>query len=102
MDFLTLFSHGPQNSFQCCIQHFKPIGLSKYKTNPVKSLENIVIQTILSPITPLAQVLYNFSCLTIVYPNLRFNSSSIKLLVPMSTNCRPPPHHTVLFRLNYS
>ena len=46
------------------------------------------------PITPLVQVLCQFSGLKIAYPNLAFNPYSLTFLVPMSANCRPPSYHT--------
>ena len=64
------FSYGFQNSFQCCIQYFKPIKSSPYKINPVDSPEYLVIHTLLNHITHLVQVMCKFSRLTIVYPNI--------------------------------
>ena len=54
------------------------------------------------PITPLVQVLFQLSSLTIAHHNLGFNSSYLTLLVPMSSSCRPTSHHTVFWILKYS
>ena len=96
MVFLALFSHGFQNSFQCCIQHFKPIESSTCQINPVDSSENFVLHNFLYHITPIVKVLCKFSSITMSYPNLGLNSYSTTLLVPMSENLRPTSHHTVL------
>ena len=50
MVLLTLFSYGFQNSFQCCIQNFKPIVSIIYQPNPVQSSEYIVPRTLMYPI----------------------------------------------------
>ena len=97
MVLLTLVPYLFQNSFQCFLQHFKTMKSSPYKLNPVNSSEHLALQTLLYPITPLVQVLYQLSSLTIVYSNLLFNSPSLTFLVPMSANCIPSSHHTVLW-----
>ena len=38
-----------------------------------------------------------FSSLSILYPNLLFILSSLTFLVSVSYDCKPPPHHTVLW-----
>ena len=63
--------------------------------------EHIVLQTLMYPITPLVKVFCQLSSLTIAYSNMGFNSFSLTLLVPISSSCRPPSHHTILCRLNY-
>ena len=64
--------------------------------------EYIGLQNILYTITTLVQVFCQLSSLTIEYPNIGFNVSSLKLLVPISFSCRPPPHHTILYKLHSS
>ena len=76
-------------------EHFKLID-SNHQLNPFKSFRTHFLWTLLYPITPLLQVLYQFSSISIYYPNLGFNSSSLKFLVSLSSNCRPPSNHAVL------
>ena len=64
--------------------------------------EHIVLYNLLHPITQLVKVLCTFSSLTIAYPNLGFNSSSLMFLVPMSSNYRSTLYHTVLCIFNSS
>ena len=59
--------------------------------------------TILYYITPLVQVFcLQFSSLTIIYFILGVRSGSLTLLVPMSANCRPPSHQSILRILHFS
>ena len=59
--------------------------------------------TILYYITPLVQVLcLQLSSLTIIYFILGVRSGSLTILVPMSTNCRPPLHQSILCILHFS
>ena len=44
------------------------------------------------------QIAGQFSILTIVYPNLGFNSFSLTFLVPMYSSCRNPLRHTVMWK----
>ena len=73
-------------------------------SNSIQSIhsEHIVIQTLLYPVTPLWQLLCQFSSLTIAYPNIVLNSSSLALLVQMYASFRTPSHHTVLWKLHSS
>ena len=68
----------------------------------MESSEHLVLCTLLSHITLLVQVFCTFSILTISYTNLGFNLSFLKLLVPISDNCRPISHHTILCIFHYS
>ena len=52
------------------------------------------------PFTPVWNVLCQLSILTIVYPNLGFNSSFLTLLVPISDSYRSSSYHTVLFKFH--
>ena len=97
-----------QNSFQFyyqyfkLIEHFKLIESSPYQTNPVKSSEYLVLQTLLSLINPIVKLLCQLSSITIVYSNIGFNSSSLTLLVPMTSKCRPLSHHIFFCRFKSS
>ena len=64
--------------------------------NSIQSVhsEHIFLHTLMYSITSLVQVLYKLSSLTIVYPNLVFNSPPLTLLVGIYSNCRLPSHHT--------
>ena len=64
--------------------------------------EHIVLLTLLNPISPIVQVICQLSSLTIAYPNLVFNSSSLKFLVTMSASCIPPSHQTSVCRFQSS
>ena len=58
--------------------------------------------TILHSITPLVQVFcLQFSSFTIIYFILGVRSGSLKFLVPMSANCRPPSHQSILCILHF-
>ena len=63
---------------------------------PLSHSEHIVLQTLLRPVTPPQKVFCQLSSLTIAYPNIGFNSSSLTFLVPMSVSCRNPPHYALL------
>ena len=71
--------------------------LNSIQSSPSK---HIIIQTHIYPITPLLQVFFELSSLTIAYPNLVFTSSSLTFLVPLYANFIPPSHHTVLCKLH--
>ena len=100
--FIEFVSYGFQNSSQCCIQYLKPIESSSYAINPVESSKNLVIQNIMSSITPIVQVFYQLPSLTILNTNIVFNSSYLTFLVPMYDNFISPSHHTILYRLDFS
>ena len=59
--------------------------------------EHIFIYNLLYPFTPIWQVVYQLSSLTIAYNNLVSNYHLLTLLVWMSANYIPPPYHTVVF-----
>ena len=83
-------------------KHFKLIELSP-KLNLVYSFIIFVPQTILYSITPLVQVFcLRLSILTIIYLIIGVRSGSLKFLVPMSANCRPPSHQSILCILHFS
>ena len=60
---------------------------------------HIVLHNLMYTVTPLLQVFCQLSIITISYPNLGLNSSSLTLLVPISVNCISPSHHTVFYKL---
>ena len=64
--------------------------------------EHIVLQTPLYPITPIVQVFYKLSNITISYTNPGFNSYSLTLWITMSADCRPTSHQTLLCRFHSS
>ena len=64
--------------------------------------EHIVLQNLLYTFTPLVQMFFQLSSLTIEYPNIWFNSSSLTFLVPIYANYRPPSNHTVFWILHSS
>ena len=64
--------------------------------------EHLVLKTLLYHINPLLQVLCQLSSLTILYPNIVWNSYPLPLLVPMSDKCRPLSYQNVLCRLHSS
>ena len=50
----------------------------------------------------LVKVFCQLSSLTIVYSSIVFNYSSLTLFVPISDNCRPTSHNTVLCIFHFS
>ena len=72
------------------------------KSNHSSISEHILLQNFLFPVTPLWQGLFQLSSLTIVYPNLGFNSYYLTLMVLIFVSFIPPSHHTVLWKLQYS
>ena len=72
--------------------------------NPIQlsHTEQMFLQTLLYPVTSLWQVFCQLSSLTIAYPNLGSNSSSLTFLVPMFSSCRTNSYHTTLCRFHSS
>ena len=64
--------------------------------------EHIVLQTLMYPVTPLWQVFCKLSSIAIGYPSIGFTASSLTFLVIISSSCRPPSHHTALWKFHYS
>ena len=112
MIFLTLSSNFLitvfTKDFQCYSQHFKLIEnfklieSSPYQLKKFESSENLVLQNILSSITPFVQVLCQSSNDIILYYNPIFNSSYLKLLVWMPNYFRHLSRHTVLCIFHFS
>ena len=59
--------------------------------------EHIFLQNIRYHVTPFVQLFCQLSSINIEYPNLGFNSSSLKFLVLLSARFRTTLHHTVLW-----
>ena len=78
--------------------------LSRIPTQSILVIQNFLFFiTILYYITPLVQVFcLQFSSLTIIYFILGVKSGSLTFLVPMSANCRPPSHQSILCILHFS
>ena len=108
---LSLFIHGLRHTDFTLFYRtvlFPSPHCSKLKYFILKSLSRILysiqlihskhifLTTLLYYIITIVQVFFQFSSLNIAYPILRFNLFYLKLLVPMSDNCRPPSCHTFL------
>ena len=82
-------------------KHFKMIESNPNSIYSIHS-ELLFLTAILYYITPLVQVLcLQFSSLTIIYFILGVRSGSLTFLVPMSANCRPPSHQSILCILHF-
>ena len=85
-----------------CFKNFKLIELNPNSIYSSHS-ELLFSITILYSITPLVQVFcLQFSSLTIIYFILGVRSGSLTFLVPMSANCRPPSHKSILCIFHFS
>ena len=64
--------------------------------------ENVFLQTLLYPVTPIVKMVYQLSIIIISYPNLWFNLYSLKFFVPISSSFRSRSHHTALCKFHAS
>ena len=86
-------NNNSKNSFKCYFHHFKLV--ENFKLNQVDSSEHLVLHTILYTITPIVQMFYKLSSITIAYHGLGLKPPHLTLLVTISDN------HISLFTISY-
>ena len=113
----SLFIHGFQTTLFQTWNHIAFILIDSFKRSSnisnwlswISTQSSLVYSellffiTILYSITPLVQVFcLQLWSLIIIYFILGVRSGSLTFLVPMSVNCRPPSHHSILCIFHFS